>query len=152
MKGGGSMLWTMSSDTSWYILKCVVFRCLICYNKCLFQFHLVLCLLSCLHLIDSNWTEGLVRSFKVTDAVLVRFRWTDFILSCRRNIGPAHHRDWPVRVWKPVNLVKSSATFCHFCHILYVHNTSLRYLSFIGSRLLCVLYIPRNLSFHSLSN
>ena len=60
---------------------------------------------------DSNWTEGLVRLLKVTDAVLVRFRWTDFILSCRRNSGPIHHRDWLVRVWKPVNLVKSSAAF-----------------------------------------
>ena len=46
-----------------------------------------------LSVFDSNWTEGLARSFKVTDAVLVRFRWTDFLLSCRRNSGPAHHRD-----------------------------------------------------------
>ena len=42
---------------------------------------------------DSNWTEGLVHSFKVTDAISVRFRWTDLILSCGRNSGPVHHRD-----------------------------------------------------------
>lgn len=30
---------------------------------------------------DSNWTEELIRLFKMTDAVLVRFRGTDLILS-----------------------------------------------------------------------
>ena len=42
---------------------------------------------------DCNWTEWLIHSFKVVDAVLVRFRWTDLILSCKRNSGRVHHRD-----------------------------------------------------------
>ena len=48
---------------------------------------------------DSNWTEELIRLFKMTDAVLVRFRGTDLILSRWKNSGLVHHHDLFVRAF-----------------------------------------------------